>query len=155
MIAKMVKRKLLLFLICGAAAFLMAVLFLGRPVAARPALSDYVGELGGYETVRATRQDGLTLTLEGERAAELRTLLSRFSFAGAEEEPPSRENSAPGFEALVRLESSGGRACSIAFVAAGPEHAHVRVQLPDGTEVHLLGDFGAAYRAAADFINAL
>ena len=148
---------MLSLLLCGTASLLLAVALLwrGRPVEARPALAGYVGDLDGYETVQATRQDGWTLTLEGEQAAELKELLARLSFTGVAEEPPGRANSVPGFEAVVRLESAGGTACAVTFVTGGAEEAHMRLDLPDGTEIHIIGAFQADYRAAADFINAL
>ena len=120
-----------------------------------PTLDGYMGDLEGYETVQVTQQDGRTLTLEGEQAAALKELLARLSFAGAAEEEPGRANSAPGFEAVVHLESNRGTACSVTFVTSGPEDAHVRLGLPDGTEVHIVGAFQAEYRATADFVNAL
>ena len=56
-----------LWLLAGIVVLLLAALLLwrGRPAEARPTLADYVGDLESYETVRATRQDGRTLTLEG------------------------------------------------------------------------------------------
>ena len=145
------------WLAVGIVVLLLAALLLcrGRPAEARPALADYVGDLEGYETVQVTRQDGQTLTLEGAQAAELKGLLARLSFAGASEEEPGRTNSAPGFEAVVRLESAGGTAHTVTFVAGGAEEAHVRLDLSDGTTVHIIGGFQADYRAAADFINGL
>ncbi|MGN8968008.1 hypothetical protein [Intestinimonas sp. HCP28S3_D6] len=150
-------RKTTLWLLAGIAALFLAagLLWRGRPAEARPALTDYVGDLDGYETVRATRQDGQTLTLEGAQAAELKGLLDQLSFAGAAEEKPSRANSAPGVEAVVRLESSMGAACSVTFVTNNPETSHMCLGLPDGTEVHIIGAFQADYRAATDFINGL
>ena len=146
-----------LWLLAGIVVLLLAALLLwrGRPAEAKPTLADYVGDLEGYEAVRATLQDGRTLTLEGEQAAELKGLLARLSFAGAAEEPPGRENSAPGFEAAVRLESAGGTAHTVTFVTGGAENAHVRLDLADGTTVHIIGAFQTDYRTAADFINAL
>lgn len=131
-----------------------ALLWWGRPVEARPALADYVGDLDGYETVRITRQDGQTLTLEEPQAAELKELLDQFSFTGAAEEKTSRA-SAPGFEAVVQLTSVGGTAHIITFVTGGADEAHVRLDLSDGTTVHITGAFQTDYRAAADFINGL
>lgn len=150
-------RKKTLWLLAGIAALFLAacLLWRGRSAEARPALADYVGDLNGYEAVRATRQDGLTLTLEGAQAAELKGLLDQLSFTGAAEEKPSRANSAPGFEALVRLESSAGNTCSVTFVTVGPDTSHVCLGLPDGTEVNIIGAFQADYRAATDFINGL
>lgn len=146
-----------LWLMAGTVALLLAALLLwrGRPAEAKPALADYVGDLDGYEAVQAARQDGRTLTLEGEQAAELKGLLARFSFSGAAEEPPSRTNSAPGFEAAVRLASAGGTAHTVTFVTGRGENAHVRLDLADGTTVHIIGPFQTNYRAAVDFINAL
>ena len=147
-----------LWLLAGiiAALFLAAaLLWWGRPVEARPALADYVGDLDGYETVRITRQDGQTLTLEEPQAAELKELLDQFSFTGAAEEKTSRANSAPGFEAAVQLTSAGGTAHTVTFVTGGADEAHVRLDLSDGTTVHITGAFQADYRAAADFINEL
>lgn len=146
-----------LWLPAGVAALFLAaaLLWWGRPMEARSALADYVGNLDGYEMVLATRQDGRTLTLEGEQAAELKGLLARLSFAGAAEKKPGRANSAPGFEALVRLGSSTGTVCSVTFVTNSAESSHVCLGLPDGTEVHIIGAFQTDYRAAADFINAL
>ena len=95
-----------LWLLAGIIAALLlaaALLWWGRPAEARPALADYVGDLNGYETVRVTRQDGQTLTLEEPQAAELKELLDQLSFAGAAEEKTSRANSAPGFEDAVQL----------------------------------------------------
>ena len=146
-----------LWLLAGIVVLLLAALLLwrGRPAEARPTLADYVGDLESYETVRATRQDGRTLTLEGVQAAELKGLLARLSFAGASEEEPDRANSAPGFEAAVRLESAGGTAHTVTFVTGGAEEAHVRLDLSDGTTVHIIGASQADYQAAADFINGL
>lgn len=153
----MARKKFLLPLICGIVLLIAAALVLwqSRPAEARPTLDGYMGDLEGYETVQVTRQDGRTLTLEGEQAAALKELLARLSFAGAAEEEPGRVNSAPGFEAVVRLESNRGTACSVTFVTSGPEDAHVRLGLPDGTEVHIVGAFQTEYRATADFVNAL
>lgn len=146
-----------LWLLVGIVVLLLTVLLLwrGRPAEAKPALADYVGDLDGYEAVQATRQDGRTLTLKGEQAAELKGLLARFSFSGAAEEPPSRTNNTPGFEATVRLAPAGGTAHTVTFVTGGGENAHVRLDLADGTTVHIIGAFQRDYRAAVDFINAL
>ena len=114
-----------------------------------------MGDLEDYEAIQATRQDGRTLMLEGEQAAELKELLAGLSFAGAAEEPPSRADSAPGFEAVVRLESAGGTACAVTFVTSDSEAAHVRLDLRDGTETHIIGPFQTEYRSAVDFINGL
>lgn len=147
-----------LWLLAGiiAALFLAAaLLWWGRPVEARLALADYVGDLDGYETVRITRQDGQTLTLEEPQAAELKELLDQLSFTGVAEEKTSRANSAPGFEAVVQLASVGGTAHTVTFVTGGADEAHVRLDLSDGTTVHITGAFQVDYRAAADFINGL
>ena len=153
----MIKKKFLLLFICGIVLLTVAALFLwwNRPTEARSSLADYVGDLDGYQTVLVTRQDGCTLTLEEAQAVELKDLLAQLSFDEATEERTNQTNSAPGFEAVVRLGSDGGTAHVVTFVTGGVDNAHVRLDLADGTTVHIVGAFQTDYQIAADFINAL